>query len=757
MTSRKQFALALTALAFVLFVNGALPFVANPDHAVSFWVAGFAQSIANQNLLGIHAIDVGYPKPAPMVFGLPQAYLTAVFIKLGIFPSDAYTMTVAVFLVVAFIGFQQLAARLGIEPVLATAGAVLWFSLPIIRAHEGFGPVITGIAMLPFYLATALAMLDAAPRKERRRFWCGPIYAATALLALFTDGYSFMMFASGATILLLYRLGVDRENRRWLIGYAVPVHGLAFSLAYAAYALYVGRASYEPFSLGVFRYFGAALGYLMVPTEGISWLLDQLGLSSTRTGATHFGDPTVWRVSFSAPLIAGALVLGALSAIRERRLEAPYRAGFILIALFGFYMALGPTLKGEPMVTEVPPGLPFWAPDFKMASYLFDTGSGWLSLHAPGFSAMRASYRWVGLGSLACVVLILLALRSMASRRLAMAAMVVLVLLFMPNLAKHFQDDRAGRQTFMNIDHAIEAEFGGVFSPGERAFFMPYDNDFLITYIAPRLGIRAYNIGGDKNLAIAQKGWPEYLARKLRDWNGLATTAVSAPLRMDDADVVVIPWFDGRLGIWSWPCPRVPACVEAAKKKGQAVVAELKGVPDLAVKEYPHFVTVRLSGATRAWSQDAVGLYPTDFVEGGDPRMSRMLISGWNMLEPNGIWSTSKAELNLTLTPECRERDCLAKLTFVVFGASARRPVQVNLISETIAGGSVSVSRRYTTEGPFTEDVRVARGAKSRRVVVEVPDAGTPRDILGIPGDRVLGVFLKRLDLKAESAGKLEH
>lgn len=64
--------LLILALLYVLILNGAVPFLSNPDYAVSFWVTGFAQSIANQDLLALYADNIGYPALAPVVLGLPR-------------------------------------------------------------------------------------------------------------------------------------------------------------------------------------------------------------------------------------------------------------------------------------------------------------------------------------------------------------------------------------------------------------------------------------------------------------------------------------------------------------------------------------------------------------------------------------------------------------------------------------------------------------------------------------------------------------
>ena len=53
------------------------------------------------------------------------------------------------------------------------------------------------------------------------------------------DGYSFMMFAVGSSILATYLFFRIKEKRAYFLKFAFPLHFLAFGLAVLLYILYI--------------------------------------------------------------------------------------------------------------------------------------------------------------------------------------------------------------------------------------------------------------------------------------------------------------------------------------------------------------------------------------------------------------------------------------------------------------------------------------------------------------------------------------
>ena len=104
--------------------------------------------------------------------------------------------------------------------------------MPIVWAHASYSMLSLGIGLLPFYFWAALNLFLSNHRLPKSSFLYAGTYAVAALIAVFMDGYSFMMFAVGASLLCAYIIIAfpDRRKHMFLVG--IPVHVLSFGLAY---------------------------------------------------------------------------------------------------------------------------------------------------------------------------------------------------------------------------------------------------------------------------------------------------------------------------------------------------------------------------------------------------------------------------------------------------------------------------------------------------------------------------------------------
>ena len=328
------------SLGFALVLHGALPFLAAPTRAQAVWTAGFAQSFVNDSLLSIYAKNFGGPQPAWIMFGLAGAYPAGLLIAFGLHPVDAYAATAALWLSVSFLSAWYLGLQLGVRPWLSVASALLWISMPVIWAHAGYSMLSFGIALLPLYFLATYRVLALKSVEELGRARTACLFLAICIIAVFMDGYTFMMFVVGSIILAAYVFVRTPQSRRHLLTFAFPLFAAGWILAYLLYAAYIGKTEFDPSSLKFFRGWGADVLFFIAPTRGIYWLWDAIGWSVARSDRDFFGDASVWTTTFCLPLI----LAGAIAWFLTRSHNA-LATGFLLMALFGLYMSLGPSLK----------------------------------------------------------------------------------------------------------------------------------------------------------------------------------------------------------------------------------------------------------------------------------------------------------------------------------------------------------------------------------------------------------------------------
>ncbi|MGZ8225179.1 MAG: hypothetical protein ACXWT3_00910 [Methylococcaceae bacterium] len=531
---------------FVLFLHGAVPFMAMPTLPQALWSTGFSQSFMNDSLFSIHATNFGIPKPAAISFGLAGAWPTALFMFIGLHASDAYSAMCAFWLSIAFFAAYRIALLLGLRAALAIGAAVLWMSMPVIGQHAVYSMLSLGIGLLSFYFLAPMRLFLQKTETRKGGIVTGAFYLFVCVLSVFMDSYSFMMFAVGSSILGVYIFSHFTDLRRQLLLFALPVHILGFGVAYLLYSVYIGKPQFESSPMDFFRGWGADLIFFVRPTQGIHWLPDILGWSAPRSSLEFSGDASVWITTFSIPII----VLGLYGWWRTQS-SVKIAGGFLLVALFGFYMSLGPSLK----VNSIKPtGLQIG--DLMPAKLAFmPTGSALLSKHLPGFNNMRASYRWIGLGvfGLWCLTIMLFSL--MKDRRGSVEILLgVLIFLNLPHLDRKWRENMHSRNMFYEIDRDLLADMKTKLHPGEKVAFLPFRNDFLINYLAANLDVLSYNIGGDKNLADARTSWPRTVRQfVMGQVDAGFTDRIFQLFAAHEADVVVLPYIDMLWAAHAWP------------------------------------------------------------------------------------------------------------------------------------------------------------------------------------------------------------
>lgn len=568
----------------MLVINGAVPFLALPTLAQAVWSTGFSLSFIQNSLLSIYATNFGNPEPAAIAFGLAGAYPAGILISLGLHPSDAYSFMVAIWLTVAFWGALKIGRFLGLPISLASICALLWTSMPIIWNHAGYSMLSLGIALLTFYFYTAINLIFKIINKEK--FLISIIgYFIAAIIAVFMDGYSFMMFAVGASILGVYVLICYKESRLRLIKYALPIHVASFALAYGLYVAYVGRTGYKPDHLDIFRGYGLDLSFIAIPTKGVLWLWDALGLSVFRSESQFFGDASVWITTFALPLI----LVGITAWILMRK-KNKLATCFLILALFGYYMSLGPSLKLDSVKTDVSQGASMPA-ELAVAP----TGSAVLSEYIPGFSNMRAAYRWSALGMLGFWLLIVLLLAcdnsksNNRNRNIVFLIICFLIINNLPDIPNKWHGYKNNRNMFLALNTDLVNPLSKDLSPGERVAFLPYRNDFLVNYLAPELKIETFNIGGDKNLDQAVKNWPLLMKEFKQGHIDVAFSPRIANLLVEgEVDAVVLPYIDMLWAAHNWPAENL------YKDELKSIINEIENYELFQVEHENQYVVIKL-------------------------------------------------------------------------------------------------------------------------------------------------------------------
>jgi len=771
--TRNELLLASFSVLLVVLVNGAMPFLMMPTLGQAVWSMGFSQSLANGSLFDLYAHDFGMPERAAIAFGLAGVWPASLLIRVGLHAADAYAAVVALWLGLAMFSAYKLARLNGCRRSVGLLAALTWTTMPIVWAHAGYSMLSIGIALLPFYFLCAFRLFVNEPAASGRRADVAR-YAAAAIIAIFMDGYTFMMFACGASILLLYAFIMRQDQRRMLARLAVPTHVLSFALAYFLFFIYLGKSSFEAHPIDFFRGWGLDLAFLAIPTSDVLWLADVVEVSAERSDKQYFGDASVWRTTFALPL----LLLGIASWWQARN-QARLATGVLLVALFGFYMALGPSLKiNATKPQSVQTNAPAQATALMPAEYgVAPTGNAWISERLPGFNVMRASYRWSALGMFAMwlLVVIWLARTEARKRSLWLSGVVAVILMNLPNLPYRIQEALDFRKMFLQIDHDMVTPLSRQIGPAETVAFVPWTNDFLANYVAPKAGFRTLNIGGDKNLQAAQAGWPADLLQAGGELDAGKAQIAANLLKQGSASVLVLPYVHM---LWSphlWPCAdqtiarlserkknelrSIPGfiCPTARREQLQPVLSALRSLPFLEVTDSPLYAIARLRpgvavGPTqtpapgRAIADVSFPIETREAVK----QAAQLLTQGWHKPEPQHTWSHGTAQLTIPVPPRCASAPCDAVLRFTAHAASPQRPVTVLFQG---ASKGQRWSRKVIAVSSETAVVSLPLFATNgvQEVVISVPQATSPKALNGSADGRILGIALQRIELVASA------
>jgi hypothetical protein len=134
-------------------------------------------------------------------------------------------------------------------------------------------------------------------------------------------------------------------------------------------------------------------------------------------------------------------------------------------------------------------------------------------------------------------------------------------------------------------------------------------------------------------------------------------------------------------------------------------------------------------------------------VSSKSPALLLALGPGWHELEDNHVWSTDEAKLRLPVPNDCGENECSAVLILSTFGASTARPVKILFLGETQE--MISPDPVFLSDNEWhSVSVPLSTGKTSQVLIIQVPNAISPSNLLGSLDPRVLGVALRAIELR---------
>lgn len=742
---------------FILFVNGAVPFYALPTLGQAIWTTGFSQSFINDSVFNVFAHNIGAPAPAAMSFGLSGAWPIGLLIKLGMHPADAYSSIAAVWLGVAYFSAYKINRLFGVKSLYSTLMAALWLTMPTIWMHAGYSMVSWGIALLSFYFYRLIKLLLNNSSFSLKTIGYIVFYFSSMIISIFMDGYSFMMFAIGASILIAYVFLFIPEYRRNILFIVIPTHLLSLLSSYYLYITYIGKSSFNLSSIDFFRGWGLDLSFIAIPSKGVLWIFDTLGLSIKRNDELFFGDASVWVTTFSLPII----LVGIFSWWSSRRLSN-LSSGLLILAVFSFYMSLGPSLKINSTRTVEMLQAKNMTPLMSSELAIMPTGSAWVSESIPGFNAMRASYRWSAVGIFACWLLFSLYLgkRKRNNDIVGVGIIFIMILGNLPHLNDSWKQYRLYRTMFLKIDSDLVFSLKKEVKNNEFIAFLPYKNDFMINYLASKLNVRTYNIGGDKNLQEAQREWPSAMI----DENINLDEKITRLLLDESANAIIIPYFDTLWAAHFWPCDYMNTsdypnfkCPNEIKSEFVGLIEELKSLSFLSVSDSELFAIIRVNPESVVKKSlpeiknDVIAQiikkvsYP--IISNSQFKNAALIFDSWHSFEPEGIWSKDKSVLNLPVPNKCQEGQCTIILNFGLLNASTTNPVVVKFSTQD---KNSPWNETFTNSASNEVSIPLPSNSDILSITIEVIGATSPQK-LGINDDtRTLGIKLKKITLKEE-------
>jgi hypothetical protein len=547
-------------------------------------------SLSLTDLLRLTCPVVGGEAGGVFQSNLPITVFSVALNRMG-FPADWAMFVIAFLLILAGLwGCYWLFRSVGANEGFALIGSLAFLASTSMLGILNFSGMIFGLLAMSFGLAVEHLALEAIiARRWRRAIIGGALFGISSLLTVFSDGYSFIFFATAsASIGIVWLIRHRKLSASWV---TAGIYVAVLAVTYASFSLVPRSGSWGKSPIELFRAMGLDPATLFIPSTGL-WWSSPLGLSVD--SSILWGDGTNSAHNY---LGFGMIALAIVGLIANRRHHGVLIVALVIVAVLALVLALGPSLKWYSIRGELPTPVPYGSYLMPSDEALFDLPTAWLYANVPGFEYMRATYRWAIVSRFVVVALATLGATLLwrRARWLGVLVFVIAVAEVTVNVPTTIAQNSARSEQARTFDRDVTDPMNAAIESDARVIFWPNaigGNDFLANYLAPRIDVWTYNVGNDKALERARIEWPSTVTEFLEsDDDGFEPESVrdSADelLTSGTVDLIVVPYFDLRWSSYGWP--------SSARYAERGLEAALIFEDDdrFVTEEFDHFAIVR--------------------------------------------------------------------------------------------------------------------------------------------------------------------
>ncbi len=564
---------ALVFCLLVLFfavLYGFIPYFQVNSLGLWYPVWGSALSLSHQRFPDWFTLhDVLIPHGSPVLGGFLVNWAIAVLIAIFSLREDVAGNIIGLLAVAAALySFTRLMLLVEVRKWIAYFTACLWLAMPFIIMHMEYGPMGFGFMLFPVSVLADLWILRRIESGDygRNKFLIWLIVRLILVRWLITgiDWYIAVIAMVGGGVPVLYglirKLVLDRRLSQ--IARPALVWGLTWIIGVLPWYLAMPKGKItEPFSMDMFRAQGADVISCLVP-RGQTLSTELLGIRYDWPPFEFYGDGTNVDANFLGySLLVTAFITCAL--LLRKRARSPYILPLLVAGTSCFILSLGPSLKFDSRRTSAKSDLS----DISYEDYQMPAAKAVLSLPTePAFrvfplSMMRAVYRWMIFSKVVLLIAFGWCVNYLLRQGWRFAAVLILAASFVeffPDYPVKIRDTRGNYEQYRSMGQGLIDTLRKELHPGERVLFLSsmLENDYLASWITPKLGVNSFNGGGDKPNWIATPYMPEAI-RRLKRYDLCTNDEVKdlllLTLRSGLVQKVVVPYFSLRWDSYDWP------------------------------------------------------------------------------------------------------------------------------------------------------------------------------------------------------------